>query len=381
MSLRTGAELITLSLLLNKISGLYGLLAILTGYDLNPLQLSMYIYSLLALALTAFLAPHIRVQSPLQCLALAWFYVLDTVINGVYTATFAVTWFLVISRHQTGSNPSSAGPGADTIDDTAGFTNPQYNVSAVHVEASPQNIAQIPPGQEAVAAGVPASAPAGSSPSPSSSSASLSHGVLQPESFNSIGLICTLWTIRLYFCVIMLAYARFVLRQHLASSASKPATSSQFSYTTASPSSSMTENPFAESKPEGQGWRGRLGRALVRVGERYWLGAEEDDASWMSAVGARFGNRNPHQSHSSNMNNNHKTAGDHTGAGMGAASLSVPGPVERERRRRSGTGPPPPTLLAQAGVSVETASGLAPSPSPAQGQRAGGAGKSMDLSV
>ena len=74
MSLSTGASLITLSLLLNKVSGLYGLLALLTGYHLSPIQLSMYIYSLFALVLTALLVPHIRTQSPLHCLALKMTY-------------------------------------------------------------------------------------------------------------------------------------------------------------------------------------------------------------------------------------------------------------------------------------------------------------------
>lgn len=316
MSLRTGAELITLSLLLNKISGLYGLLAILTGYHLNSLQLSMYIYSLAALALTTFLAPHIRRQSPLQCLALAWFYVLDTVINAVYTATFAITWFLVISRHQTGSDPSSAGPGAGTIDDIAGFTDPKYNVSAVHVEASP---AGVPPGQDAVAAGVPASSAAGSETPNNGGSPSLGHGVLQPESFNSIGLICTLWTIRLYFCVIMLAYARFVLRQHIASTTA-PKPSNHFPAS----ASSTLENPFSLTHPLGHGPKGALGRFLTRLGSSYFLGADPDDASWMNAVGGRF-----------------RKSGESSAT---AANLAVPGPVERERRRRSGTGPPPPLL-------------------------------------
>ncbi|GAT30995.1 UPF0596 Golgi apparatus membrane protein c [Aspergillus luchuensis] len=122
MSLQTGASLITLSLLLNKISGLYGLLALLTGYHLSPVQLSMYIYSLLALGLTALLFPHIRKQTPLQCLALAWLYVLDSLINAAYTAAFGVTWFLVVSQHY--DNGSASGPGGETIAQTAGFTSP-----------------------------------------------------------------------------------------------------------------------------------------------------------------------------------------------------------------------------------------------------------------
>ncbi|KKY22996.1 hypothetical protein UCRPC4_g03001 [Phaeomoniella chlamydospora] len=309
MSLRTGAELITLSLLVNKLSGLYGLLALLTGYHLNTLQLSMYIYSLLALALTAFLAPHIRRQSPLQCLALAWFYVIDSVINAVYTICFSITWFLVISQHHHGEQVK--GPGAGTIGDTAGFTNPQNNVSEVHVEATPAS--GIAAGQDAVAAGTPASVPAGQDVSGGSgSSPSLGHGVLQPESMNSIGVICTLWTVRLYFCVIMLAWARSVLRQYIAHASLKNNT-----YTSASTSSGLAENPFSDNKPEGQGWQGKLGRFMVNTGRQYWLGRDDDDdSSWMYGMGNKFRRSVENQ------------------------SSEERGPTERERRRRSGTGPP-----------------------------------------
>merc|ERR1711964_939933 len=45
MSLRTGVEMVSLSVIFNKLTGFFGLLAILTGVSLSPLQLSMYIYS------------------------------------------------------------------------------------------------------------------------------------------------------------------------------------------------------------------------------------------------------------------------------------------------------------------------------------------------
>lgn len=314
MSLRTGATLITLSLLINKISGLYGLLAVLTGVSLSPLQLSMYIYSIFAFVLTAFLAPHVRKQSPLQCIALAWFYVLDSLINAAYTAMFAMTWFLVISQHHHEKPPS--GPGASTISDTSGFTSPKFNVSSVEVVAAPAS--GLTTGQDAVAAGTPSSSAAGAG---GSGSPSMSHGVLQPESFNSIGIICTLWTIRVYFCLVMLAYARFVLRQSIAASAKQ-----NTSYISASTSSYLAENPFAENRPEGQGYKGRLGRYMINIGRTYWLGNDEDD-SWMSGMGGKFRK-----------------------SGEGGAIALENGPIERERRRRSGTGPPaPPQPVSMAG--------------------------------
>lgn len=312
MNLSTGASLITLSLLINKLSGPYGILAVFTGYALSPFQLSMYIYSTLALILAAYLAPHIRKQSPLQCLALAWFYILDSVVNAGYTAAFAVTWFLVLAQHDAGTGQKK-GPGAGTMQDTSGFTDPQLNVSRVEVVATPGS--GVAGGQDAVAAGVPASTAAGSG-----SNGALSSAVLDTQSMNSIGVIITLWTIRAYFCLVMLAFARMVIRQHIASTG-KVGTAD---YTTASANPNLAENPFSENKPEGQGWTGKLGRGMISVGRSYWLGSDEDD-SWMYGFNNKF-----------RKNNNSAEEG-----GMVLNKIES-GPTERERRRRSGTGPPMP---------------------------------------
>lgn len=302
MSLRTGTELITLSLLLNKVSGFYGLLAILTGLHLSPLQISMYIYSLFALVLTATLAPHIRKQSPLQCLALAWFYVLDTLVNAAYTAAFAVTWFLVISQHHSDAQGGTApGVGGAMMDDTAGFTSPKYNVSHVEVAATPA--AGLTAGQGAVAIGVTGAST--SVPGPS-----LGHGFAQSESVSSILVICALLMVRVYFAFIVLSYARSVLRQHIADVSYRSNIHLQ------PQDSSLVENPFELHFPGGEGWKGRLGRAMVSVGKTYWLGVDEDD-TWVKGVGGKFRNARD----MSDWDN---------------------GPLERERRRRSGTGPPPP---------------------------------------
>lgn len=306
MSLQTGASLITLLLILNKVSGLYGLLAILTGFHLSPLQLSMYIYSILALGLSAVLAPHVAKQSPLECLGLAWFYLLDSVVNALYTARFAITWFLVISQHH--NNAPTSGAGSSTIDQTAGFTSPKYNVSAVNVAA----------GHQPSTSGLPASAPAGTG-SGADDHPSLGNGVLQPESLQSIAVICTLWTIRVYFVLVMMAFARQCLRQH-AFSPKTPSASHHGSVAHSRNPSTMSQidleqNPFSSRSPDGEGWRGKLGRAMVSVGRSYWLNGDESE-NWMFGLSRKFRR----------------------------SQRTVPtpgGPTERERRRRSGTGPPP----------------------------------------
>jgi len=302
MSLRTGTELITLTLLINKVSGLYGLLALLTGYSLSPLQLSMYAYSLLALAATALLAPHIKRQSPMHCLALAWLYALDSVVNAAYTAAFAMTWFVLLARQTApdvhGAHPSPSHlPGGSTIDDTAGFTSPTHdNVSAVDVAADGGLTAQ--PGS-----------------SSSGNGGALHNALFQSGSIASITVISTLWALRIYFVLIVASYARGVLRQHIVATSLAPG-APPYSFQTGDAGDRDAEDPFARGKPAGAGWRGRLGRALVRVGRGYWLGGDEE-GEWARSLGGRFEQG-------------------------GEAPLSVPpvGPHERERRRRAGTGPP-----------------------------------------
>lgn len=299
MSLETGASLITLSLLLNKISGLYGLLALLTGYHLSPVQLSMYLYSLVALALAVILFPHIRKQSPLECLALAWLYLLDSLINAAYTATFGVTWFLVVSQNY----DSASAPGSETIEQTAGFTSPKYDAAYVEIQNTKD-------GNNFIA-------------HPPRSADNLSSVVMQPESFQSIIFIALLWAMRVYFVLVMLAFARANLRLWIAVPRHTQLPTHSRNVSVASVAD-IDREPFSPYSPEGQGWKGKLGRVMVGIGRTYWLG-EEEDGNWLSGIGHKLRSR--------------------------SSNTELPGPLERERRRRSGTGPPQPSQsIARSGI-------------------------------
>ena len=304
MSLRTGASLATLTLLLNKVSALYGLLALLTGLHLSPVQLSMYIYSLLILALVAYLAPHIRTQSPFHCLALAWVYEIDTVVNAGYTVVFAVTWFLVLAQHQSQSLSQDGVPGAGgaTINDTAGFTSPEYYVSRVDIVGTPALGSS-----DAIAVGSPASAAAGRSTTPGVPT--FSHGFLQPEGITSAVVVIVLFLIRIYLMIIVINYAREVLRRHM-SRLQQDATNYQGEGKT----SGQAQTPFSEQLVAGKGWKGKLGRAIVKVGKGYWLG-EEGDQFDDSARRSEY---------------------------LAVNETERPGAGERERRRGGGGGSPRP---------------------------------------
>ncbi|KAM5457373.1 hypothetical protein MaudCBS49596_000568 [Microsporum audouinii] len=302
MSLQTGATLIALSMLLNKLIGIYGLLSVLTGFKLSPVQLSMYIYSMLALGLTVFLTPYIRKQAPLQCLALAWFYLIDSIVNAAYTAGFAVTWFQMISEPGVAASRGVGFAGRRVLDR-------RYSVSPVTVGID--------------AEGMPVSSSSSSTRSKSAGSA-LEDGMLQPESLPSLAIICVLWMVRLYFVFVMMAFARQCLKLHAfyrrsqgSSNQAGCVSHSRSASTSTAGNADFEPNPFTADGPDGQGWKGKLGRAMVSVCSGYWLDRNDDD-DWMFGVDRRF-------------NSSYRMV-----------PTESSGPVERERRRRSGTGPPMP---------------------------------------
>ncbi|KAF2273557.1 DUF1753-domain-containing protein [Westerdykella ornata] len=299
LSLRTGAEIITYLQLINKVSGFFGLLALLTGAHLTALQLSMYLYSALAFLATLLLAKHIKLQTPFPNLLLAHLYAFDSVVNALYTAIFGIAWFSLLAQHP----GDSKAPGAATISENAGFTSPQFNVSKVEVIAAPAS--GLPSGQEAVAAGVGAGA---------ASSAGLGGAVFQSGSIMSISMIVGFWALRVYFVFVMLAFARQCLRQHIATTASAGWYDSNMQTTAGA--ANLAENPFEEGKEEGAGFKGKLGRIMLKGAPVYWLGADEGE-DWMRGLGGKF-----------------RKASIGLEAGQGVN--------ERERRRRSGTGPPAP---------------------------------------
>ena len=212
VNLQTGTELISLALVFNKVTGVYGLLAILTGYQLSLLQLSTYIYSIGILGLLVYLVPHIRRQSPFECLALAWMYFLDTAINGAYTAAFGLDWYFT----STGSGDS----------DTKSTSLPNFvaegieglkRESAIHGKAVPQ------------------------------------------ETATSMVLIVGLTLIRVYFSAVVMAFARQVLQKYMQLMVLE------------GPGIDESEGPFAVDLPDGDGRKGRLGRLMVSFGRGYWL--------------------------------------------------------------------------------------------------------------
>lgn len=222
---------------------------------------------------------------------------LDSVINSIYTTLFGTSWFIVLARNLGQPAPASVGMGEKTIDDTSGFTSPEFNVTKVDVITEPRP--GMLDGQKAIAYG--------------SDYGQLGAAVFQTGSVASLTVIGLLWIARIYFCLVVMSYARSMVRQYIANTSS--------SYSTPE-DPTLAENPFREGREEGVGLKGKLGRFMLRFPtKRYWLGRDESEDEWIRATSGRF----------------------ESGRGTGLR-IKVPenGVGERERRARSGTGPPLP---------------------------------------
>ncbi|TQS35061.1 hypothetical protein Golomagni_04529 [Golovinomyces magnicellulatus] len=294
MSLCTGVEMVSIFMIFNKLTGFYGLLATFTGLSLSSLQLSMYIYSCLAIVIIAYLLPHIRKQSPFQCMILSYFYFFDTIVNTLFTSAFAFNWFLAASNDK---NVSIIVSQSETPMITA-LTNQRYNVSESENKLNlPHSVTAA---QEAVVYGV--------------ASATASSGTMLEETFPSVALIAALTMIRVYFVFILLAYARQVIRQK----AFQASSSKLHLHTDGCADIESGGNPFAVGNSEGTGLRGKIGRIMIKIGEEYWMGDTATDDMWARGLDGRFK--------------------------ISKIQNEVPGTIERERRARSGTGPPIPFI-------------------------------------
>ncbi|ODQ56070.1 DUF1753-domain-containing protein [Saitoella complicata NRRL Y-17804] len=192
-NLRTGVELITMFTILNKAAGFYGFLAVFTGAQISAWQMSMYVYSILAAVFFSWCLKNVQREKPLPTLVYAYAFVVDSIINIAYTVMFATTWFLILSKS------SSTGAGDKMVQDVAGFTDPAHTVEEVHVVPTPGAT-----GENADLAVTPSSIGV----------PGVGKGVLQPESLSSIMAICFFWAVKAYFVLVVLSYAKQVVKDH-----------------------------------------------------------------------------------------------------------------------------------------------------------------------
>lgn len=86
----------------------------------------------------------------------------------------------------------------------------------------------------------------------------------------SMVLILFVTLARLYLMLVVMSWTRSVMRGHVLGLAGDKA---------------LSAKPFAAATPEGQGWKGRLGRAMVFVGQDYWIGGMDGDEGAIGHAG------------------------------------------------------------------------------------------------
>ncbi|KAH8104047.1 DUF1753-domain-containing protein [Cristinia sonorae] len=80
--------------MINKVAGVYGLVAVLTGAGGSAAQLSLYLYSSIALAAFVWGLRAIAQEDPKYTLYFAHLFAADHVLNTAWTVFFAVVWWV-----------------------------------------------------------------------------------------------------------------------------------------------------------------------------------------------------------------------------------------------------------------------------------------------
>ncbi|CAL1715245.1 unnamed protein product [Somion occarium] len=94
LDIKLGVTIALLFALLNKVAGVYGLIAVLTGAGGSAAQLSLYIYSVIGLIALAWGLRAITHEDPKHTLYFAHVFFADHVLSTAWTVFFAVLWWV-----------------------------------------------------------------------------------------------------------------------------------------------------------------------------------------------------------------------------------------------------------------------------------------------
>jgi len=94
LDLKTGVTVALLFALLNKVAGVYGLIAVLTGAVGSFAQLSLYIYSVVALIALGWGLRVVKEEDPKKTLYFAHLFFADHIFSTSWTVFFAIVWWL-----------------------------------------------------------------------------------------------------------------------------------------------------------------------------------------------------------------------------------------------------------------------------------------------
>ncbi|KAG8996650.1 hypothetical protein FRB94_008147 [Tulasnella sp. JGI-2019a] len=114
IDLKTGVKIVLLFAMLNKVAGLYGLIAMLVGAGGAFLQISMYLYSVLGLGAYAWGLKATAEESPSKSLMTAHIFLVDHLLSTIWTVLLAIDWW-VYNLHD-GQRPPLSQVQQDIID-------------------------------------------------------------------------------------------------------------------------------------------------------------------------------------------------------------------------------------------------------------------------
>lgn len=94
LDLKTGVTIVLIFALLNKVAGVYGLIAVLLGAGGSFPQLSLYIYSVIGLVALVWGLKAVKQEDPKQSLYFAHLYFADHIFSTSWTVFFGINYWL-----------------------------------------------------------------------------------------------------------------------------------------------------------------------------------------------------------------------------------------------------------------------------------------------
>ncbi|KAK2463638.1 hypothetical protein APHAL10511_004389 [Amanita phalloides] len=94
LDIKTGVTVALLFALVNKVAGVYGLIAVVTGAGGSFAQLSLYIYSVLALIVLTWGLRTVNQEDPRKTSNFAHIFFADHLISTMWTIFFAIDWWV-----------------------------------------------------------------------------------------------------------------------------------------------------------------------------------------------------------------------------------------------------------------------------------------------
>lgn len=191
--LHLGVELITAIGLLNKASGFYGILSIFTGHPLSVMEWILNLLSLATLPLYIMSFQSIQTRNALHMVLFAYLYTLDSLCSIGFSIYFCVHWFTEKAKAMASS--SATDPSAPSTPTPAGA----FSTSTMLPTATNEVLRRLAAEAETE------SKETGNSINKSAS--------LPQETATTIVITVAFLLIRIYFTLIVIAYARQLVRQ------------------------------------------------------------------------------------------------------------------------------------------------------------------------